>query len=99
MRVIEFSRLATLCIGALVCAEVASAQTCQVRQRNLLTKGVTVGGFYSYSAIGNGLPGSSSTTIGTGSTGTSTGTTTPPFTNTEVGQLLGGVANTAPFAS
>jgi hypothetical protein len=114
MRVIEFSRLATLCVGAFLCAEAASAQTCEVPQRNF-SKEVTIGGYYSYSAIGNGLPGSLVTTTGTGGTGVTTGTggtgsttgtgtgsttgTTPPFTSTEVGQLLSGVSNTGPFAS
>ena len=97
MRLIEFSRLAIFCVGAFICAEVAPAQTCQVRQQSLLTKGVTVGGYYSFSAIGNGLPGS----LLLGGTGTGTGTTgtTPAFTNTEVGQLLGGLANTGPFST
>lgn len=96
MRLIEFSRLATFCIGAVLCAEAASAQaTCEVSQRNFSSKNVSVGGYYSYSAIGNGLPGSLLPTTGTGGT---TGTT-PPFTSTEVGQLLGGVANAGPFAS
>ena len=101
MRVIEFSRVATFCIGAVLCAGVASAQaTCEAPQRNNLSKDVTIGGYYSYSAIGNGLPGSLLTSNGTGTgTGTNTGTTTSPFTNTEVGQLLGGVTNSAPFAS
>ena len=99
MRLIKFSRLATFCIGAVLCAEAASAQaTCEVPQRNFSSKDVTIGGYYSYSAIGNGLPGSLLPTTGTGGTGGTTGTT-PPFTSTEVGQLLGGVANAGPFAS
>ena len=99
MRLIEFSGVAALCMGAVLCAEVASAQaTCEVPTRGFLSKGVSVGGYYSYSAVGNGLPGSLLPTTGTGGTGSTTGTT-PPFTSTEVGQLLGGVANAGPFAS
>ena len=94
MRVIEFSRRATFCLAAILCAEAASAQTCQVQQR----KQVTVGGYYSFSANGNGLPGSLLTTTGTGGTGTTTGTP-PPFSSTEVGHLLNGLTNTGPFAS
>ena len=80
MRLIEFSRV-TFCIGVVLCAEVASAQTCQVQQR----KQVNVGGYYSYTARGNGIPGSLLGTTGTGGT-------TPPFTSTEVGQLMAGWA-------
>ena len=94
MRVIEFSRRATFCLAAILCAEAASAQTCQVQQR----KQVTVGGYYSFSANGNGLPGSLLTTTGTGGTGTTTGTP-PPFSSTELGRLLSGLTNTGPFAS
>jgi hypothetical protein len=65
----------------------------------------------SYSAIGAGVPGSlfsgagsnpgTGTTGGSGTTTSSSGTTrtTTPFTTTEVGQLLGGLNKTAPFAS
>ena len=91
MQVIKFSQLATLCISATLCAGIGSAQTCQVREKNLLSKGVTVGGYYSFSAIGNGLPGSLLTATGT--SGTST------FTDSGVGQLLSGVASAEPFAS
>jgi hypothetical protein len=94
MRVIEFSRLATFCVTAIVCADVASAQTCQVEQR----KAVSVGGYYSFSAIGNGLPGSLLATTGTGGTGATTGTP-PPFSGTQVGQLVSGIASTGPSAS
>jgi hypothetical protein len=91
MRVIKFSQFAMLCISAILCAQAGSAQTCQVRQRNLLSKGVTVGGYYSYSAIGNGLPGSLL------SPAEASGTST--FTSSGVGQLLSGLAGTVPFAS
>ena len=91
MRVIKFPQFATLCISAILCAQAGSAQTCQVRQRNLLSKGVTVGGYYSYSAIGNGLPGSLLTPA------VSSGTST--FTSSGVGQLLSGLAGTVPFSS
>ena len=91
-KMLVFRICAALCVS--VCAQVASAQVCQN----------TVGGNYSYSAIGMGLPGSlltSSTTTGTGtpsSTGTTT-STTPAFTNSEVGLLLGGLTGTVPFAT
>lgn len=50
----------------------------------------TVNGYYVYSAIGNGAPGALFTT----NTGTNS-----VFSDTPVGQLLTGVANTGPFAS
>ena len=90
MQVIKSSKLATLSISAILCAGIGSAQTCQVREKNLLSKGVTVGGYYSFSAIGNGLPGSLLTA---GTSGAST------FTDSGVGQLLSGVASAEPFAS
>ena len=98
----SYSRIAAfLGVSLLLGAKIGSAQqTCQA----------SINGFYSYSAIGNGLPGAllptSTGTTGTGSgtitgTGSTTGTTTtaPPFSNTGVGQLVGGATNTAPFAS
>jgi hypothetical protein len=90
MRKIVFSRLITgLCLS--VCASVGLAQTCPQ----------TVGGNYTYSALGTGAPGSLLTGTGTG-TGTSTGTgttTNPAFTTTEVGLLLNGLGNPAAFST
>jgi hypothetical protein len=48
-----------------------------------------VNGAYAYSAIGTGYPGALFTPV-TGSAST--------FSNTSIGQLLGGIANTGPFA-
>jgi hypothetical protein len=103
MRTMGFSRLAIFSVSAVLCATMGSAQTCQI-------VGVSVGGFYSYSAIGNGLPGSLLAGTGTSATGTSgsttgsSGSTTatasgPTYSNTELGKLLAGIAGTSPFAS
>ncbi len=108
MRKTEFSRPASfLCLGAILCAKIVSAQVCQD----------TVEGTYSYAALGNGLAGSllspsgAGTSTGTGTSGTSGSTTggsgsstvttntTTGYTNTEVGQLLGGVTGSNPFSS
>lgn len=92
MRMTSFTKLAIFCVGAMLCAKIGSAQTCNVT-------GVTVGGSYIFSAMGNGLPGSllsgTTTTSGTGGTTSSTS----PYSNTELGQLLSGTAGTGPFAS
>jgi len=88
-----------LFIGVSLCAGIGSAQSCPA----------TVSGFYTYTAIGNGVPNAlltETTTTETGTTGTvTTGTgtktnaTTPPFSNTGVGQLVNGTTNSVPFAS
>ncbi len=106
-----FSRASiSLSLGVVLCAAVGSAQTCPS----------TINGFYSYTAIGNGIPGALIATNGTGTgigtgtgtgigtgTGTGTGTSTgtqmgtlafPTFTNTGVGQLVGGSTNSIPFS-
>ncbi len=74
-------------------ASMASAQTCNIPD-------VAVGGYYSFTALGTGS--SASTTTGTtGTSGTSgTGSSTSGYSNTEIGMLLGGIANpSSPFAS
>ena len=77
-----FSQTCTfLCVSAIVCATVSSAQSCQA----------TVNGSYAYSAIGNGIPGAMLTT--------GTSTVTPAFSNTGIGQLVGGATGTGPFIS
>lgn len=87
-----FSRTTiSLCACVMFYAAVGSAQSCPA----------TVNGFYSYTAIGNGVPGaliSTSTTTGTG-TGTGTTVTTAPFSTTGVGQLVSGTTTSVPFAS
>ena len=89
-----------LSIGVILCAAVGSAQS---------SCPSSVSGFYSYTAIGNGVPTAlftSGSTTGTGTTGTgTTGTgttttgTTPPFSNTGIGQLVSGTTGSVPFAS
>src|ERR1051326_1325954 len=72
-------------------AEVGSAQNCPT----------TVTGIYSYTAIGNGVPGALITAGTTTGTGTGTGSATTPvpaFSNTGVGQLLGGSIGSTAFA-
>jgi hypothetical protein len=94
MQMTTLSRLTALFIGSATYASICLAQTCQI-------PGVAVGGFYAYSALGTGAPGSLASTTGTGTgtgtTGTGTGTTgtgtTSAFSNTEVGQLLSGIAS------
>src|ERR1700733_12283508 len=91
MRITSFWKLVTFCVGAMLCAQIGSAQTCSI-------SGVSVGGSYIFSAIGNGLPGSllSGTTT---TTGTTTSTSPSPYSNPELGQLLSGTVGTGPFAS
>jgi hypothetical protein len=91
MRLKDFSRLAALCAGAILCAATGSAQTCQIQ-------GVTVGGYYTFASIGNGAPGSLLTPPATGTSGGS-GSTAPGYSATELGELLNGLANGVPFAS
>ncbi len=77
-----FSEAATLlCISFVLCAKIGSAQACQS----------VANGYYSYSAIGTGIPGALLTTSSTNST--------PAYSNTPLGRLLTGVANTGPFAT
>ena len=79
----EFSRTAFfLCASAVLSTAAASAQTCQS----------AVNGAYTYSAVGDGIPGAL-----TG--GGSTIAAAPPFSSSGVGQLVGGVANAVPFTS
>jgi hypothetical protein len=91
MRLKDFSRLAALCAGAILCTATVSAQTCQIQ-------GVTVGGYYTFASIGNGAPGSLLTPPATGTSGGS-GSTAPGYSATELGELLNGLANGVPFAS
>lgn len=97
MRINHFSKLAAYFIGAILCANIGLAQTCNI-------PGVTIGGYYTFAAMGTGAPGSllsatgtgTSSTTGTGSSSSSTSTTS----NTEVGLLVGGIGAAAnPFAS
>jgi hypothetical protein len=77
-----FSGVSTLlCVSLVLCAKVGSAQACQSGAN----------GYYSYSAIGTGVPGALFTT--------NTGSLTSAYSNTPVGQLLNGIANTGPFAA
>jgi hypothetical protein len=79
----EFSRTALfLCASAILSTAVVSAQTCQS----------AVNGAYTYSAVGDGIPGAL-----TGGGGATAGT--PPFSSSAVGRLVGGAANAVPFAS
>src|SRR6476469_7975774 len=75
-----FSGTAVLCcLGLALCANTASAQTCQG----------AVNGAYAYSAIGTGVPGA----LFIPATGPAVS-----YSSTSIGQLLGGIANTGPFA-
>src|SRR5580698_1090071 len=90
-----------VCLGAIIGSQAMWGQVCPS----------SVVGYYSYSALGNGLPGSllnvssGSSTSGTGTTGTtggtgSTGTGSPSaYSNTEVGQLLSGISGNSIFSS
>jgi len=88
-----------LSVGVILCAEIGSAQSCPS----------SVSGFYSYTAIGNGVPSAllvPGTTTGTGTTATGiTGTATtgnavsPSFSTTGIGQLVSGATGSVPFAS
>ena len=85
-----FSRTTiSLCACAMFYAAVGSAQSCPA----------TVNGFYSYTAIGNGVPSALIATGTTTGTGTGTTTTTLPFSTTGVGQLVSGTTGSVPFAS
>jgi len=70
-----------LCLSLVLCAKVGSAQSCQSGAY----------GYYAYSAVGTGVPG---TLLTTGATNAN-----PAYSNTTLGQLLADVANTGPFAA
>jgi hypothetical protein len=109
MRMTESSKFVTLLAGAMLCGGISVAQT------TCSTVGVVVSGFYPYSALGTGAPGSyltgTSTTGTTGTSGTTGSTTTVSsfgipvnsagYSSTEVGMLLSGIstATSTPFAS
>jgi hypothetical protein len=79
----EFSCTAFfLCVSAILSTGAVSAQTCQS----------AVNGAYTYSAVGDGIPGALTS-------GGSTTAATPPFSSSGVGQLVGGAANAVPFTS
>ena len=73
-------------------AQVMSAQSCPI-------PGLTVGGYYTFSAIGAGAPGSLLAGGGTSTSSAPATAATSSYSSTELGQLLGGAAGTGAFAA
>jgi len=91
MQLARISISVAISMGICLFAEVGSAQTCQI-------PGLTVGGFYAFSALGAGLPGSLLNGSGTSTTtGTTTGTSTS--TGTTTGSATSGAATTPSYST